>query len=97
MITYPVWEIDCRLVASGNGEVNLLLWFVGDSGCGNISGNGNTGPPKVVCDAADVKIDVVHLAKLLCCFLVVAPRLRIKLDLMVAVLPLTMISGLHER
>ena len=94
MIANPVREVDRGLVASGDGEVNLLLWFVGDSGCGNISGNGNTGPPKVVRDAADMKIDVVHLTKLLCCFLVIAPRLRIQLDLMVAVLPLTTMSGL---
>ena len=94
MITNPVREVDRGLVASGDGKVNLLLWFVGDSGCGNISGNGKTGPPKVVRNAADMKINVVHLAKLLCCFLVIAPRLRIQLDLMVAVLPLTMMSGL---
>jgi len=94
VITNPVWEVDRGLVASGDSEVSLLFWFIGDSRCGNVAGNGNTGPPKVIRNAADMKIDVVHLAKLLCCFFVVTPRLRIELDLMVAMLPLTAISEL---
>jgi hypothetical protein len=94
---YPAWEVDRGLVASGDSEVSLLSLLVGGSGCGNITGNGNTSSPEIICDAANVKFDIVHLTKLLCRLLVIAPRLGIELHPVVAVLTLTAISGMLEQ
>ena len=73
MIMYPVWEVDCGLVGMGNGGFGLLLWLFGGNWCGSIAGNKKTGSPKVICNVADTKVNVVHLTKLLRCLLVVAP------------------------
>ena len=73
VIPYPAWEVDRRLVTLGNRKLGFLLWFVGSSGCGRISRNGDSSPLEIICDAADLEVNVVHLAKLLCSLLVVAP------------------------
>lgn len=86
-------EVDFGLVTLGDGEAGLLLGLVGGRRCRSVLRDRDTGPLEVVCDAADLKINVVHLAELLCCLLVVAPRLRVKLDPVVTVLPLTEISA----
>lgn len=92
MITYPVWEVDRGLVAPGYVELGLLLQLIGGSGCGNIAIDGNTSPLEVIRDTADMEINIVHLTKLLRCLLVVAPRLGIELNSVVAVLSLASIS-----
>src|ERR1700753_2892535 len=89
---YPVWEVDGGLVTFRNCELRLLLWFSGDSGCRNITRNGNTRPPEIICNAADMKVNVVHLAKLLCCLFVVAPRLRIELNPVMTIFALNTFS-----
>ena len=73
MIMYPVWEVDLGLVALGDGELSLPLGLIGGSGHGNVSRNSDTSPPEVICNATDMEINVIHLTKLLCCLLVVAP------------------------
>ena len=73
MIPYPVWEVDRGLVTFRNAKLGLLLWLFGGDRWGIVTGNGDTGPPEVVCDSADMEIDVIHLTKLLRCLLVVAP------------------------
>ena len=95
MIPYPAQEVDCGLVSLGDRKFGFLLWF-GCGGCGSVARNGNTGPPEVICDTADLEINVVHLAKLLCSLLVVAPRLRVEFHPVVAVFPLVIIVRADE-
>ena len=71
MILYPVWEVDHRLVTPGDGKFGLLLGFI-RSRRGDISRNENTSPPETICNAANLEINVVHLAKLLRCLLIIA-------------------------
>jgi len=92
MISYPVREVHRGLVTLGNSELRLLLWLVGN-GFRSATGNGDASPPEIICDAADMEINVVHLAKLLRRLLVVALRLGIELNLVVAVLSLATISS----
>jgi len=73
VVRYPGWEIGCGLVPLRNGELSFLWWLICSGGHGSIARNGNTSPPEVISDAADLEINVVHLAKLLRSLLVVAP------------------------
>ena len=96
VIPYPAGEVDLGLVPLGDREFSFLGWFVRRGWCGSIARNGNTGPPEVIRDVANLEIDVVHLAKLLRSLLVIAPRLRVEFHLVVTVFPLATISWLRE-
>jgi len=93
VIVYPVREVDRRLVAFGDGGFCPLWLLVRGSRCGNIARNGDAGPPEVIRNATDMKIDIIHFTKLLRCLLVVTPRLGVELNTVVAILALTTING----
>ena len=57
------------------------------------TGNGNTCPLGVVCNATDMEVNIVHLAKLLCRLFVVGSRLAVELYLMVTVLSLNTVRS----
>lgn len=72
MALHPLWEVDCGLVPICDGKFGFLLGLFGGSGCGNITGNGDTGLSEIICNAPDLEIDVIHFTELLCCLLVIA-------------------------
>ena len=51
MISYPVWEIPCRLVTFGNGGLGLLLLLASGILDVNASRNGDSNPLEIICNA----------------------------------------------
>lgn len=84
-------------MTSGDSKLSLLRLFADNFGWEKTSGNVHPHPPEIVCDAVDVEFNIVHLTKLLRCFLVVGFRLAIELDLVVAVFPLALININREQ
>jgi hypothetical protein len=65
MFPCPMWEVSFRLETFRNVGCGVNRWVVGHSGGRLLARDGNTSCLELIRNPLNLKIDVVHVAKLL--------------------------------